>query len=105
MDDRHTEWDTATLFIRSDKGIIYGDSIVDNVHLKRRKDALELSSQALDGLSKNPDNIIEAHIPPKAPKEMTGLSYKASVSVAKQKNFFMQEQSLEILLSQVKDVI
>lgn len=77
-------WDTATLFIISGTGIVYGTpEMVEEEYIKQVSDGVVLKGKALREISQNP-NVFEVDIVPKPPTEMTGFSHKASVAVAKQ---------------------
>ena len=78
-------WDTATLFIISGTGIVYGTpEMVEEEYIKQVSDGVVLKGKALREISQNPNNVFEVDIVPKPPTEMTGFSHKASVAVAKQ---------------------
>ena len=98
-DGSRTEWNTATLFIVSGKGIIYGDpTMVDDNDIIRKKDAITLKYRAVEELYKN--NCIAANIPHKRPSKQAGSSQRASVAVAKQ---ILNDCKLSGLNNQFKD--
>ncbi|MXX95892.1 MAG: hypothetical protein F4039_10725 [Gammaproteobacteria bacterium] len=78
-------WDTATLFIVANVGIIYGaPDMVSPEDIKDAKDAVELKRSGLKLLANDERNVFDIHIPQKPSTEMTGFSQKASTAVAKQ---------------------
>ena len=79
------EWTTATLFILSGIGIVFGaPDMVDEDYIRDTSDSLEIRRRGLNALAKDEDNVFEITIPRKPPTEMTGFSFKASTAVAKQ---------------------
>ena len=82
-DDSRTPWTTATLFLVSGTGIIYGDpSMVDDDDLKRVQDNLQIKRTALTRLARDPSNHIPMSIPFKPPTSEAANSQKASDAVA-----------------------
>ncbi len=78
-------WSTATLFVVSGIGIVYGDpDIVDGEHIRVTGDGTELRAAGLRALADEPANVIEMEIVSKPPTEMTGFSHKASTALARQ---------------------
>ena len=79
------QWDTATLFVISEVGIVYGSpDMVNPEHIKDVKDGLELKKAALVELIRDDSNVFKLEINRKPDTLMTGLSQKASTTVAKQ---------------------
>lgn len=79
------EWATATLFILSDIGIVFGaPDMVDDEHIRDTSDALEITRRGLRALTEDVDNVFDIAIARKPPTEMTGFSFKASTAVARQ---------------------
>ena len=78
-------WDTATLFVISGIGIVYGTpEMVEEKDIKQVSDGVVLKGKALRVISQNSNNVFEVDIVPKPPTEMASFSHKASVAVAKQ---------------------
>lgn len=78
-------WDTATLFIVANIGIVYGTpDMVPTDCVNDVKDGVELSRAGLRALCENNDNVFNINIPRKPPTEMTGFSHKASTALARQ---------------------
>jgi len=95
-------WDTATLFVVSKIGIVYGSpDMVDNDHIKDMSDAIVLKRQGLRKLVEDSRNVFELEIAEKPPTEMTGFSHKASTAVAKQILRDMNSYSLMIAIKSV----
>lgn len=101
MGQARSFWQTATLFILSGVGIVYGDpAMAEDTDLKRSKDALMLRRKAVERFAENDKNLFPVNIAQKASKVMTRFSHKASTAVAKQ---ILYEQKLETLLKEVSD--
>ncbi len=99
MGETKAVWCTATLFIITGLGIVYGDPVMlEDGDLSRAKDALMLRRAAIDRFASDPANLIAIDIAQKPSKQMTRFSHKASTAVARQ---IMYEQQLKTLLSQV----
>lgn len=99
MGESDTAWKTATLFVLSNMGIVYGDpSMAVEDDLKRVKDALTIKRKAVNRFAENTSNFVAMDIPLKPPKEATGKSQKASDAVAKQ---LMDELKMVNLLDQI----
>lgn len=78
-------WDTATLFIIANVGIVFGaPDMVDPTHIKRTGDAVVLTTPGMRSLISNKNNVLEMNIAKKPPTEITGFSQKASTAVAYQ---------------------
>ncbi|MXW60991.1 MAG: hypothetical protein F4003_04290 [Acidimicrobiaceae bacterium] len=91
------EWDTATLFVVSNVGIVYGTpAMVGPDDVKDVGDSLVLRYPGLASLIADPANVIPMDIAVKQPTEMTGFSHKASAAVARQVLF---ETKADALLS------
>lgn len=81
----HREWTTATLFVVSSVGLVYGSpDMVAMEYVKDSEDAIELKKAGLQTLIDNPANLFKAEIDRKPPTEMAGFSKKASTAVARQ---------------------
>ena len=94
-------WETATLFVVSEVGIVYGDpDMVKGEDIKQVADGVLLKKRALVEITKKPANVFRLDLPRKPPPEMTGFSHKASAAVAKQVLF---EMGLKRLLSAFPD--
>ena len=88
-------WDTATLFVVSGVGIVYGaPDMVSPENIKDMSDAIVLKRKGLQNLIADHDNVFELEISQKPPTEMTGFSHKASTAVAKQILFELQSKKL-----------
>lgn len=88
-------WDTATLFVVSNIGIVYGaPDMVDPEHVKDMSDAIILKRKGLKALADDSKNVFVLEIGKKPPTEMTGFSHKASTAVAKQILFEMGSKKL-----------
>ena len=96
-------WDTATLFIISNVGIVYGTpEMVNHNDIKDVNDAVILKRKGLLFLMSDESNIFEMNISQKPPTEMTGFSHKASTALARQILFETKSKSL---LSSIKSNI
>lgn len=85
MGEGDRDWGTATLFVVSGIGIVFGaPDMVAAEHLKSTGDAKVLKKAGLQTLISDPSNLIEMKIAQKPPTEMTGFSHKASTAVARQ---------------------
>ena len=83
-------WTTATLFIISEIGIVYGDpNMIDSEYLKPTGDGLSLKRRAVVELIEDQSNVFPLNLSRKNPTEMTGFSHKASTTIAKQIMFEM----------------
>ena len=90
-------WDTATLFIVSEVGIVYGDpDLVAPEHIKQVADGLALRRQGHAALIQNKRYVIPLDLPRKPSAQTTAFSRKASATIAKQ---VMHEKRLSSLLS------
>ena len=89
------EWDTATLFVVSDIGIVFGapDMVIDE-HVRDTSDGVELRKAGLVALIDDPANVMQMKIVQKPPTEMTGFSHKQSTFVARQILFELNSVSL-----------
>ncbi len=86
---------TATLFVLSGTGIIYGDpDMFSESDFKDSGDALTIYRRALKRVADDPINLIEMNIPFKPPKEQSLLSRKASQEIARR---IILELELELL--------
>ena len=94
-DDSYTPWTTATLFVVSNYGIIYGDpTMVGTDDLVRVQDNLQIKRKAFVGFANDPTNLIPMRIPLKPPADKEGTNRKASDDVAIQ---LMNELELKTL--------
>ena len=88
-------WTTATLFVVSGVGIVYGaPDMVDSAHVKPTGDGVSLKRAGLQTLIDDQANVFEAEIASKPPKEMADQSLKASSAVARQ---ILQDTNSEVL--------
>ena len=89
------EWSTATLFVISEVGIVYGSpDMVSPKHVKDVKDGLVLKKAAIIRLMADASNVFEMKLMRKPPTEMTGFSHKASTAVVRQILFEMRSKAL-----------
>lgn len=89
------EWTTATVFVLSGKGLVYGDpSMADESDMRRAKDALLISAAAVKRFADTPDCLIPLDIASKPHTRMTYFSHKASNAVAKQILFELESRIL-----------
>ena len=101
-DDSNTPWTTATLFVLSGIGIIYGDPSMEvEGDLRRAKDNLNIKQAAITRFANDPLNFIPMSIPFKPSTEEAIYSKKMSDAVALQ---LMSELELKILSDQVPDL-
>lgn len=101
MGDSQTHWTTATLFVMSNIGIVYGDPLMAiEGDLRRSKDALTLTRSAINRFANDEANLVAMNIPLKPPKELTGRSLRVSASAAKG---MMVELDLALLLDNLSD--
>ena len=97
--DSGTDWETATLFVLSDVGIVYGDpAMAQEEDLNRTADSLQIKRMALNRLAQTPSNLIPMEIPLKPPTEMADSNMKASDAVARQ---LMNELNMHTLRDQI----
>ena len=79
------KWTTATLFVVSGLGIAFGTpDMVESAHIESVGDAIVLKKGGLQRIVDNPENVFAMDIDDKPPTETTGLSLKASTTVARQ---------------------
>ena len=91
------EWKTATLFVVSEVGIVYGTpDMVQPLFIQDRTDAIVLHKKALQEIMQNDGNVIPMKLSKKPPTEMAGFAFKASMATAKQ---IMHETKAGTLLS------
>ncbi len=96
LGEGHREWNTATLFVISEVGIVYGaPDMVDPEHVKDVKDGTALKKVAVVNLMRDASNVFEMELARKPPTEMTGFSHKASTAVARR--ILLQTQSVALL--------
>ncbi len=97
--DSGTDWETATLFVLSNVGIVYGDpAMAREDDLNRVADNLQIKRTALNRFAQDPLNLIPMEIPLKPPTEMADSSMKASDAVARQ---LMNELNMHTLRDQI----
>ena len=97
--DSRTDWETATLFVLSNVGIVYGDpDMTQEDDLNRVADNLQIKRTALNRFAQVPSNLIPMEIPLKPPTEMADSSMKASDAVARQ---LMSELNMHTLRDQI----
>ena len=97
--DSRTDWKTATLFVLSNVGIVYGDpDMAQEDDLNRAADNLQIKRSALNRFAQDPLNLIPMEIPLRPPTEIAGSSMKASDAVARQ---LMNELNMFTLRDQI----
>ena len=97
--DSRTDWETATLFVLSNVGIVYGDpDMAQEDDLNRVADNLQIKRTALNRFAQVPSNLIPMEIPLKPPTEMADSSMKARDAVARQ---LMSELNMHTLRDQI----
>jgi hypothetical protein len=97
--DSGTDWETATLFVLSNVGIVYGDpAMAQEDDLNRVADNLQIKRTALNRFAQDPSKLIPMEIPLKPPTEMADSSMKASDAVARQ---LMRELNMHTLRDQI----
>lgn len=97
--DSGTDWETATLFVLSNVGIVYGDpAMAEEDDLNRLADNLQIKRTALNRFAQDPSKLIAMNIPFKPPTEMADSSMKASDAVARQ---LMNELNMHMLRDQI----
>lgn len=97
--DSGTDWETATLFVLSNVGIVYGDpAMAEENDLNRAADNLQIKRTALNRFAQDPLNLIPMEIPLKPPTKMADASMKASNAVARQ---LMNELNMHMLRNQI----
>ncbi|MDE0087056.1 MAG: hypothetical protein OXU23_15150 [Candidatus Poribacteria bacterium] len=97
--DSGTDWKTATLFVLSNVGIVYGDpAMAQEDDLNRVADNLQIKRTALNRFAQDPSKLIQMNIPFKPPTKMADISMKASDAVARQ---LMDELNMHTLLVQI----
>ncbi len=95
-------WDTATLFVISEVGIVYGDpGLVAAEHIKQTADGVVLKRAAIKALIEDTNNVLAADIPRKPPTQMTGFSHKASAAVARQVLSATQARQLLVMVDKI----
>ena len=91
-------WQTATLFIVSKVGIVYGaPDMIDSSEIKDLSHQIQLTKKGLSRLISDKKNVLEANLDSKPPTAMAGNSLKASTAAAKR---ILQEAKSTILISQ-----
>lgn len=89
-------WTTATFFVLSGEGIVYGDpGLVDRNPVRSAGDALEITPAGLRALTGNCDNVFAVDIPFKPSTTTAASSTRASVAVAHQ--ILMETQALALM--------
>ena len=97
--DSGTDWKTATLFVLSNVGIVYGDpDMAEDDDLNRASDNLHIKRSALNRFAQDPLNLIPMEISLKPPTEIADSSMKASDAVARQ---LMNELNMFTLRDQI----
>ena len=91
------KWSTATLFVVSEVGIVFGaPDMVKEETIKSVGDGTEITKAGLQALINDPTNVITMEIAQKPSTKMAPLSHKASAALARQCLF---ETQSKILLS------
>ena len=77
-------WETATLFVVSDVGLVYGSpDMVAEEHIKDVNEGTKLTKAGLQSLISMPDNLFKVTIARKSPTETTGSNQKDSTAIAR----------------------
>lgn len=98
MGNTVANWDTATLFIISGMGIIYGDpEMVSEGDLLQNKDALVLKRKAVNRFASDPNNLLQVTIANKKDGKLAHLTRKASNDIARR---ILKDRKLDILFNQ-----
>lgn len=78
LGEGHQTWDTATLFVVSDVGLVYGSrDMVAEEYIKDVNDGTVLTRAGLQYLIGIPDNLFKVKIARKPPAETAGSNEKA----------------------------
>ena len=89
-------WEVATFFVVSGIGIIFGaPDMVEEEHVRKVGDGVQLSRVGLKTLADNPQNVISMDVVKKPDTRFAEQSKKASDSVARS---ILRELDLRILL-------
>ena len=91
------KWATATLFVVSDVGIVFGapDMVNEEDDILDAGDNVQLKKKALKRIADDEDNLIRLNIAQKPPTEKAGLSERQSAVVARH---ILNEKELASLL-------
>ena len=89
------EWRTATFFVISGVGIVYGDpNTVNPIYVNDTGDAMQLHKKGIFDVMRDDDNVIQINLKRKPPKSAAEKSLRASEEVVKRT---MREINSEIL--------
>ncbi len=89
------EWKTATLFVISGEGIVYGDpDMVADTHIQPTGDGVTLKRAALRAFIADSENVFPMEIAAKPPADQDGLNHKVSSLVA---HGILQEMGSDVL--------
>ena len=89
------KWETATLFVISDIGIVFGTpNMVESEHLKDTKDALVLKKAGLEKIASDKNNIFSINIARKPLFDLADQNKKASDLIVKD---IFRDRKLKIL--------
>ena len=95
MGEGHRSWDTATLFVVSKVGIVYGDSeIVDCKEIEDVGDRVRLSKKGVEQLIENDSLVFRMNLKPKPPFKET-CNPRASYTLAK--HILKEQESSKLL--------
>ena len=79
-----TQWNRATLFVVSGKGIIYGDrEMTPDEFIEDKSDAIKLKYKIIDEYMKDSANVIELDLPYKPEATQKDRAARVSMTVAK----------------------
>ena len=100
MGDGYREWETATLFVLANYGIVYGDPkmVEKDKDLSQGGDRLDIKRSTLTRLASDSSNLIRMDIPVKPKPESTDLKRIESEAIARE---MMEELNLIKLLGQL----
>ena len=101
LGDSNPSWNTATLFVLSNYGIVYGDpTMKEENDLTRTRDSLNIKRKAFTRFAQDSSNLIEMNIPLKPPLEMDNSKDIESITIAIK---LMHELEMVNLLSYIKE--
>ena len=84
LGESYQTWATATLFVVSDVGLVYGSPNMVEEHIKDLSDGTKLTKAGLQSLINMPNNLFKVKIAKKPSTKSTGLNKKASTAIARQ---------------------
>ena len=101
MGEGDRPWTTATLFVISGVGIVFGaPDMVDPEHVKSTGDGKSLTAKGIKSLIEESANVFPMAIAKKPPTEVAGSSRRASTPLARQ---ILSEVDADTLLATLSD--